>query len=351
MADIHAGHAWPSRPNRAGGAYARGPAREQARDAAAGCPLRRRLQIGLGLLWLLDAALQFQPYMFTTDFPNEVIAPTGQGSPGWVEHPVTWAANLMAGHLAVLNTLFALTQLAIAVGLLVRRTVRPALLASVVWSLAVWWLGEGLGGMLAGAVSPLKGAPGAVLIYLLIAVLVWPSRGVDARRPSVATASPLGPIGARLLWLALWALLAVEALLPGDRSPSALHDLVAGNADGEPGWVKRIDSWAAGLLDRRGTEVSLVLAVLLAVVAVAIFARRAVKPVLVLAGLLSLAIWVVGENFGALATGQATDPNTGLVLALLAATFWPVAAAEQGRQSAADHRVEAAGTLQEPGAA
>jgi len=67
-----------------------------------------------------------------------------------------------------------------------------------------------------------------------------------------------------------------------------------------------------------------VLGVLLAVVAVGGFARRRLKAVLVLAVLLSLAIWVVGENFGALATGKATDPNSGLLLALLAATFWPV---------------------------
>ncbi len=326
MTDVHVGAVLPSRWGRTGGSAGGGSARVPTIGAAASSPFRRRLQVGLGLIWLLDAALQFQPYMFTKDFPNEVIAPTGHGSPGWVEHPVTWAANLMANHIAVLDTLFALVQLAIAVGILYHRTVRPALLASIVWSLAVWWLGEGLGGMLAGAVSPLKGAPGAVLIYLLVAVLVWPSRTPDAKRPSVATAGPLGVLGARLVWLTLWALLAVEALLPEDRSPSAVHDLVAGNADGEPGWVKSIDSWAGRLLDHRGTEVSIVLVVLLAVVAVGVFARRTVKPVLVLAVLLSLAIWVVGENFGALATGQATDPNSGLVLALLAAAFWPVAA-------------------------
>ncbi len=170
MTEVHAGSTWPSQPSRTQGLLARGRARVQTADAAAGSPFRRRLQVGLGLVWLLDAALQFQPYMFTKDFPNEVIAPTGQGSPGWVEHPVTWAANLMAGHIVVLNALFALTQFAIAVGIVYRRTVRPALWVSIVWSLAVWWLGEGLGGMLAGAVSPLKGAPGAVLIYLLIAV-------------------------------------------------------------------------------------------------------------------------------------------------------------------------------------
>ncbi len=343
MTEVHAASTWPTQPSRTSHRLVWGRARVQTGDAAAGSPYRRRLQIGLGLVWLLDAALQFQPYMFTKDFPNEVIAPTGQGSPGWVEQPVTWAANLMAGHIVVLNALFALTQLAIALGILYRRTVRPALLASIVWSLAVWWLGEGLGGMLAGAVSPLKGAPGAVLIYLLIAVLVWPAAAPDARRPSVATASPLGPLAARLGWLVLWGVLAVEALLPDDRSPSGLHDLVAGNADGEPGWVKSIDSWAAGLADHRGTELSLVLGALLAVVAVGVFTRWTLRPVLVLAVLLSLAIWVAGENFGALATGKATDPNSGLLLALLAATYWPGATARprantrQARRGAEDN--------------
>ena len=31
-------------------------------------PTRRGLEIALGVLWLLDGALQFQPYLFTKDF-------------------------------------------------------------------------------------------------------------------------------------------------------------------------------------------------------------------------------------------------------------------------------------------
>jgi hypothetical protein len=34
-------------------------------------------------------------------------------------------------------------------------------------------------------------------------------------------------------------------------------------------------------------------------------------------------IWVIGENFGAILTGSATDPNTGPLLGLLAAAYWP----------------------------
>jgi hypothetical protein len=36
---------------------------------------RGQLTTAPGLLWLLDTVLQFQPYMFTTDFPNQLIKP------------------------------------------------------------------------------------------------------------------------------------------------------------------------------------------------------------------------------------------------------------------------------------
>jgi hypothetical protein len=34
-------------------------------------------------------------------------------------------------------------------------------------------------------------------------------------------------------------------------------------------------------------------------------------------------LWVAGEDFGGILTGHATDPNSGLLLVLLAAVFWP----------------------------
>jgi hypothetical protein len=37
-----------------------------------------------------------------------------------------------------------------------------------------------------------------------------------------------------------------------------------------------------------------------------------------------LAFWVIGQNFGQILTGMATDPNTGLLLILLAAAYWPL---------------------------
>ena len=48
---------------------------------------RRGVQIALGVLWLLDAALQLQPFMFTADFARQVLAPSGQDQPVWVSAP------------------------------------------------------------------------------------------------------------------------------------------------------------------------------------------------------------------------------------------------------------------------
>ncbi|MFC7182061.1 hypothetical protein ACFQMG_21150 [Kitasatospora paranensis] len=117
----------------------------------------------LGLLWLLDGALQFQPFMLTTGFADQIIAPTADGQPAFVAGPVHWAADLSVAAPALWDVLFALTQLLLGAALLVPRTARLALVASVGWALSVWWLGEGLGGLAGGHALMLTGAPGAVL--------------------------------------------------------------------------------------------------------------------------------------------------------------------------------------------
>jgi hypothetical protein len=45
------------------------------------------------------------------------------------------------------------------------------------------------------------------------------------------------------------------------------------------------------------------------------------RPALIVA---AVVIWVTGEQFGAIFSGQATDPNTGPLLILIAAAFWPL---------------------------
>lgn len=283
----------------------------------------------LGLVWLTDAALQYQPYMFTRAFPRDVIAPTGDGNPSWIHGPVNWSATLMAHHIVILNALFATVQLLIGLGLFLRRTVKLALVGSIVWSLMVWWLGEGLGGILTGAVSPLAGFPGGVLLYAIIAVLLWPRRtpAVPQSRPaSLATFSPLRRSGAALIWLVLWIAFAVESLLPADRTPGAVRDLISGMTDGEPGWMASINTSSARLIGGHGLGVSIGLAICFTAIGVSVLIPRLTRFGVLLAVVLSLVIWVVAQDFGEVFTGQATDLNSGLLLVLLAACYWPLSA-------------------------
>ena len=298
-----------------------------ATRAGVGRPLgarREGLTLALGLAWLTDAALQYQPYMFSTAFPREVIAPAADGSPGWVAGPVHWSAALLAGHIGPLNALFATVQLAIAVGLFLRPLRRWALAGSIAWSLGVWWLGEGLGGVLAGAAAPVLGFPGAVIVYALVAVLLWPVPDTGGGA-SVADAGPLRTVGARAVWVALWAAFVYESLLPADRGPRALADMVRGMADGEPGWLAAVDRRAAALLAGHGTAAAVALTVVFGVLAVCGLLPRIPRPVILLGVAVFLLIWFVGQDLGGILTGRATDLNSGLPIAVLLLCYWPTA--------------------------
>ena len=186
------------------------------------------------------------------------------------------------------------------------------------------WLGEGLGGVLTGTGDPLTGAPGAVVLYALLAVLVWPSGRVATGRGSVATTSPLGAGAARVAWLALWGGLAYLAVQPMLRVASHPHDAIAGLAAGEPGWLSGVDNGLAGRLAGTGVAFAIVSAVVLGLIALGVFApARPARAALVLAVLVAAAYWMFGENFGGILTGQGTDPNSGPLLALLAVAYWP----------------------------
>jgi hypothetical protein len=262
--------------------------------------------------------------MFGRSFVTDIIEPTAAGNPYVVSHSVTWAAHLMIHHIAVYNAIFATVQLILALGILYRPTLKLALAASIGWSLAVWWFGEGLGGALLGA-TPIMGGPGGVVLYAIIALVLWPRHAADGEAGgSPALGGLLGSTGAKVVWLALWGSFTWYLLLPGNRAPGALAADLSGMAPGEPGWIRSIERNLASLIGRDGTEWSIVLAVLCALVALAVFVAPALRTAVLVAGLLGLAIWVA-EAFGEIFTGSGTDPNSGLLLVLLAACYWPFA--------------------------
>jgi hypothetical protein len=282
----------------------------------------RVLRLVLAALWILDGALQLQPFMFSKSFPT-MLAATAPGNPAIISLPITWSASLIGQHSALLNTLFAATQLLLGIGIAFRPTARAALVASIGWALSVWWLGEGLGGVLNGTANPVSGAPGAVILYALLAVLLWPAASPE---PAPFTAArTVHPHVARLVWLTLWMSLAWFALSPANRAPQGLSKVITTAENNEPGWLAAIERTGATLVAGHGTPVSFVLAAVLVAIAAGIWLPASFARVTVLAAVVvGCLFWVFGEALGGLLTGTATDPNSGPPLVLLAAAYWPV---------------------------
>jgi hypothetical protein len=278
----------------------------------------------LATVWLMDAALQLRPFMFTKgpDGFSGMLQDAARGNPSWIARTILWNASLVYHQPVLTGALFAGAQLLIAFGIAWRRTCRPALALSIVWAVLVWWFGEGLGGIFTGAATPLGGGPGSVLFYAVLAVLLWPSRGPNA--PFVA-ARNVGPTSARAVWAAVWLLLALLTLVGGGRSPRALHDIVVKTSAGQPGWLLGIDRWSEAVLLHDGTTVAIVFASFCIVVAVCVYLHPIVtQVVLVVAMTVVAVVWVAVQNVGGDLAGGATDPSSGLLVMLLALVYWPL---------------------------
>ena len=275
---------------------------------------RRDLQVALGMLWLLDGALQAQPFMYTSGFATQVIAPVGQGQPGFVSGLVDFAAAIIAAHPFAVTLVFVAIQLLLGVGLLVRRTARVSLIASIGWALGVWYLGEGLSGLASGHASLLSGAPGSALLYAILAAAARP--GGDSDR---APARWLVPA-----WAVLWVGAAIFQLLPGQNSGDAVASVLTGGAGRAPHWLAQLDTSVATWASQHGLLAVFGLAAVEVLVGVAAL-PRVTRTWALWAGLvLSIAIWVIGQDLGQLYSGQSTDPNSAPLIIMTAAALLAV---------------------------
>lgn len=288
--------------------------------------LQRTFQLILATIWLLDAVLQIQPFMFTrgSNGFSGMLNGLSTGNPSWVAHTITWNGSIIYHQPVLTNTLFAFVQFAIAFGIVWRKSVKPALALSVLWAVGVWWFGEGSGGVFHGAATPFSGGPGGVLFYAVLGVLLWPSEGPI--RPFVA-ARTVGLNAARAIWVGVWGLLAVLSVVGSGRSPQALHALVAGMNNGQPGWLAHIDRVSESFLLHHGTPAAILLAIVCLIVAAGVFLPpQGAQVTLVLAIAVFAVIWVAVQNLGGVLAGGATDPNSGLLVIVLALIYWPLTA-------------------------
>jgi hypothetical protein len=295
---------------------------------------QRALQVVLGLFWILDAALQFQPYMFGRGFVDSFILSNATGQPFVVGDLITHMGNFLAPDIAVWNTFFALIQLGIGAGLLFRRSAKPALAVSFVWVIGVWFFGEGMGMLLTGTASALTGAPGSVLMYGLLGLMAWPRAARHYQpdwsdRPTgIATSAAAQGIGRSItplaVWVGYWSLAAVLFVLPANRTTTSIQSAVVGMASGQPGWYAHFLTNLGNLFSTSGTQTAWILAIIAVAIGLAPLVARRPGIFLLAGAVFAFLLWIAGQGLvGNLFTGNDTDPNTGPIVILLAAAMTP----------------------------
>lgn len=284
----------------------------------------RGVQIVLGLIWLLDGLFQFKSFMFTHGIVTDVFEPAMHGQPSLIGDPMRTFADFYGRDLTLWNTLAGEIQVAIGLGLMCsRRLVKPALTVSFAWALFVWWFGEGFGGLTSNTLpSPLMGAPGAVILYAIVGLVVWPTDKAKGRSP--AALGPLGDRGGLCLWSGLWVTSAGLWLANVNRAKDATHGMIVEMAEASPHWLATVQDSLARHTVGHGTTIAVVLAIVSMAVAVAVWTPLR-WPALAIGIVISLAYWLYGQDLGGPFWGEsATDVNAGPLFVLLAVALLPV---------------------------
>ena len=285
----------------------------------------RGIQIALGVIWLLDGLFQFKSFMYTHGIVTEVFGPAAEKQWAIVGGPMKTFDSFYGHDLTLWNTLAGEIQVAIGLGLILsRKTVKPALLVSFAWSLVVWWFGEGFGGLTSTTLpSPLMGAPGAVILYAIIGLLVYPTDKREGRSP--ADLGPLGDHGGLYAWSGLWALSAGLWLVNVNRAKGATHEMIKAMSEASPHWLAKVQTSVGNHTQGHGTTIAVVLAIISVAVAIGVWTPLR-WPALWVGIVVSLAYWVFGQDIGGpFWVNEATDVNAGPLFVLLAFALFPLA--------------------------
>ncbi len=261
--------------------------------------------------------------------------------PGFLQSTFQFIVNTITQNLTAINLVIAVVQVLIGLGFLflADRWIPRLVVASFLWALVVWFGGEGMSMLLTGTASALTGAPGAVLLYPLIGLAVWPRTA--SQQPILAGSGPvsnddglLSRRGLRYVLSAFWFFMAFLQLQP--------HWWQSGQISGAIGAMVGAGGLNSALVDpvlnplatatatiEVPLNILLVLVFLGLGIVLALPGDRYVRPALIASIVVSVLIWYFTQAFGMILTGMATDFNSGLLLVVIALGVWP------HRQSAA----------------
>jgi len=87
-------------------------------------------------------------------------------------------------------------------------------------------------------------------------------------------------------------------------------------------WLSTLQEWITKGLHGNGVGLAIVLALLSAAIGIAVAVNWRPKTFLTIAIVLNLIYWVVGQGFGGMFEGGATDPNAGPLFIVLSVALW-----------------------------
>ena len=295
---------------------------------------RKVLQRILGALWLIDGLLQFQPQMFTMNMVNGIMKPMLQGQPGIFEPSLQFIVTQTTLHLTTVNLVIAIVQVCLGLGflLLPDRWVKELVIASIVWALIVWYGGEGMNMLFTGTASILTGAPGAVLLYPLLGLAVYPrKKSAAASQGATRKAGDDGLLSRGLLrWIlsGFWIFAALLQLQPNWWQPGQISGAI-GAMVGQGGLNTVLVDPVLRQLSNATANIEIPLNIALIVVflalgiGLAVVRQEQLRPFLIASIVVSVVFWYCSQAFGMILTGMATDFNSGLLVVVMALAVWP----------------------------
>jgi hypothetical protein len=304
---------------------------------------QKRLRQIIGALWLFDGLLQLQPQMFTMNMVNGVMAPIVQSQPGLIASNLQWVIDVTTHNLVLVNLMIAVVQIILGLVFLSGRWIKGTVIASIVWSLIVWYAGEGMSMLFTGQAGVLTGAPGAVLLYPLLGLLIYPRRAAqtassDATAEAEADENALLPRSQFHWYLAgFWFLAALLQLQPYWWQAGQISQAIGGML-GQGGInAVLVDPLLSGLASASANiEVSLNIILIVVFIALgiglAVCQKKQLRSFLLASIVVSAIIWWGAQAFGMIFTGMATDFNSGLLLIIMALACWPKASLAHATQ-------------------